>query len=90
LIIEVLHQRVWHHHMALVMMAMLFMLEERVAAADTVPLPSCADLETLLAHFLPRRDVSIDEVIRQMQVRHAKRQAAIDYAFEKQRREQRG
>ena len=25
--------RAWHHHMALVMMAMLFMLEERVAAA---------------------------------------------------------
>ena len=82
--------RAWHHHMALVMMAMLFMLEERVAAADTVPLLSCSDVETLLAHFLPRRDVSIDEVIRQMQVRHAKRQAAIDYAFEKQRREQTG
>jgi hypothetical protein len=30
--------RAWHHHMALVMMAMPFMLEERAAAADTVPL----------------------------------------------------
>ena len=82
--------RAWHHHMALVMMAMLFMLEERVAAADTLPLLSCSDVETLLAHFLPRRDVGIDEVIRQMQVRHAKRQTAIDYAHEKQRREQSG
>ncbi len=72
------------------MMAMLFMLEERVAAADTLPLHSCSDVETLLAHFLPHRDVGIDEVIRPMQVRHAKRQAAIDYAHEKQRREQSG
>lgn len=82
--------RAWHHHMALVTMAMLFMLEERVAAAETVPLLSCSDVETLLAHFLPRRDVSVEEVVRQLQVRHAKRQAAIDYAYEKQRRERCG
>jgi SRSO17 transposase len=82
--------RAWHHHMALVMMAMLFMLEERVAAADTLPLLSCSDVETLLAHFLPRRDVNVDEVIRQLQIRHAKRQASIDYAYEKQRRERSG
>jgi hypothetical protein len=62
-------------------------LEERVAAADTVPLLSCSDVEILLAHFLPRRDLSVAEVVRQMQVRHAKRQAAIDYAYEKQRSE---
>jgi hypothetical protein len=36
------------------------------------------------------RDVSVDEVIRQMQVRHAKRQAAIDYAYENQGRERSG
>lgn len=82
--------RAWHHHMALVMMAMLFMLEERVAAADTVPLLSCSDVETLLAHFLTRHDVSVEEVICQMQVRHVKRQSAIDYAYEKQRRERTG
>jgi hypothetical protein len=76
--------------MALVMMAMLLMLEERVAAADALPLLSCSHVETLLAHFLPRRDVSVDEVIRQLQVRYAKRQAAIDYAYEKRRRERSG
>jgi SRSO17 transposase len=75
----------WHHHMALVMVAMLFMLEERLAAEEDCPLLSCADVETLLAHFLPRRDVTVAEVIRQMQIRHQRRQAAIDYAYEKQR-----
>lgn len=35
----------------------------------------------------PRRDVSVEEVIHHMQLRHTKRQAAIDYTYEKQRRE---
>jgi SRSO17 transposase len=77
----------WHHHMALVMMAMLFMLEERTEQQEDYPLLSCADVETLLAHFLPRRDVSVDEVLRQLEVRHQKRQASIDYAYAKQQLE---
>ena len=77
----------WHHHMALVMMAMLFMLKERIEQQEEYPLLSCADIETLLAHFLPRRDVGVDEVIRQMEFRHQKRQAAIDFAYAKQQLE---
>ena len=79
--------KAWHHHMALVMMAMLFMLKERVEHQQDYPLLSCADIETLLAHFLPRRDVGVEEVIRQMQVRHQKRQASIDSAYAKQQLE---
>ena len=79
--------RAWHHHMALVMMAMLFMLQERLAARDTYPLLSCADVETLLAHLLPRRDVDLCELIRQLEVRHARRQASIDSAKAKQQLE---
>lgn len=79
--------KAWHHHMALVMMAMLFMLEERIKQQEDYPLLSCSDLETLLARFLPRRDVDVDEVVRQMEVRHHKRQASIDSAFNKQQLE---
>ncbi len=77
----------WHHHMALVMMAMLFKLKERIEQQEEYPLLSCADTETLLAHFLPRRDVGVDEVIRQMEFRHRKRQAAIDFAYAEQQLE---
>jgi SRSO17 transposase len=45
----------WHHHMALVVMAMLFMLNERILHKGTYPMLSCADIEDLLSHFLPRR-----------------------------------
>ena len=79
--------KAWHHHMALVMMAMLFMLKQRIEHQNDLPLLSCADIETLLAHFLPRRDVGVEEVIRQMEVRHQKRQASIDFAYAKQQLE---
>jgi SRSO17 transposase len=68
----------WHHHMALVMMAMLFMLSERIHHKDTYPLLSCADIEELLAHFLPRRDVTEEEVVFQLEQRHLQRQKAIN------------
>jgi SRSO17 transposase len=68
----------WHHHMALVMMAMLFMLSERILHKDAYPLLSCADIEELLARFLPRRDVSEEEVISQLEQRHRQRQKAME------------
>lgn len=76
--------RPWHHHMALVMMAMLFMLQEKVRNHSDIPLMTCADIEVLLARFLPQRDLDADEVIRQMEVRHQKRQASIDQAYRRQ------
>jgi SRSO17 transposase len=68
----------WHRHMALVMMAMLFMLEERLEHADIYPLLSCYDIQILLATTLPDRRLSKEEIVRQMQVRHQQRQASIE------------
>lgn len=80
--------RSWHHHMTLVMMAMLFMLEERILQKDDHPLLSCSDIESLLRAFLPRRDVEHDEILRQMEKRHRNRQAAIESKYRKQALEQ--
>jgi hypothetical protein len=66
------------------MMAMLFMLEEKLLHKESHPLLSCADIESLLAHFLPRRDVTHKEVVRQMEARHKARQNAIDSAYRRQ------
>ena len=76
--------RGWHHHMTLVMMAMLFGLEERRLHQQTRSLLSGRDIRALLNQFLPRRDTTLEEVFRQMEVRHRKRQVAIDYAYRKQ------
>lgn len=76
----------WHHHMSLIMMAMLFMLETRLEHKNSYPLLSCPDIATMLAHFLPRRDTTPDEVLRQMAVRHQQRQNSIDSAYARQLR----
>lgn len=78
--------RAWNHHVALVMMAMLFLLRERLEHTEDLPLLSARDVKILLARVLPRRDLDLDEVIRQMQVRHKRRQSAIDSAYRIQRR----
>ncbi len=74
----------WHHHMAMVMLAMLFMTEQRIHYKDDVPLLSCNDIVAVLKFMLPRRDINENEVLRQLEVRHIKRQASIDAAYEKQ------
>jgi SRSO17 transposase len=76
--------RGWHHQMALVMLAMLFTLEERLLHHQTRPLLSGTDIRSLLNHFLPRRAPTLEEVLRQMEVRHRKRQSAIDSAYRRQ------
>jgi SRSO17 transposase len=70
----------WHHHMALVMMTMLFMTKQRMLHKDTCPLLSCYDIKVLLAYFLPRRDATKEEIYRQMEIRHKKRKAASENA----------
>jgi SRSO17 transposase len=79
--------RSWHHHMAMILLVMLFFLEERLLHKEDCPLLSCGDIIVLLCHYLPRRDISEEEVFRQMQIRHEKRQASIDWAYKKQHAE---
>jgi SRSO17 transposase len=45
----------WYRHMALVMMAQQFMLQERLQKTEAYPLLSCYDIQILLATTLPSR-----------------------------------
>lgn len=67
----------WHHHMALVCMALLFTTRERLANTDKVPLLSARDVVELLDFYLPRRERTEKEVMRQMKLRHKRRTQAI-------------
>ncbi|NOQ45617.1 MAG: hypothetical protein GQ559_02935 [Desulfobulbaceae bacterium] len=46
------------HHMAMVLLVMLFILEEQVLHKEDCSLLSCGDTIALLCLYLPRRDVS--------------------------------
>jgi len=68
----------WHHHMALVCLALLFLVEERQRIHPRLPLLSARDIVELLAIYLPRRPRNEHEVLRQIQRRHAARQRDLD------------
>jgi hypothetical protein len=69
----------WHHHQALVCLAQLFLLKQRVLLNTELPLLSARDLVELLALYLPRRRPrSETEVIRQLRQRHSARQRDLD------------
>lgn len=76
----------WHKHIAMVMIAMLFMLNERILQEDSMPLLSCRDITELLKNYLPRKAYTENELFAQMSERHKRRQAAIDSAYRKQAR----
>ncbi|RKZ35659.1 MAG: IS701 family transposase [Gammaproteobacteria bacterium] len=69
----------WHHHMAMVMLAMLFMLKTKIYYSDSYELLSCNDIRELLAHFLPQRAITKKQVIEQMKIRHKKRKYAMQH-----------
>lgn len=75
----------WHHHMAMTMLVQLFLLETKITHTNQCPLLCCADVRWLLQPLLPRRDVTLAEVIRQMVVRH-KQRAAATASYRKKRR----
>ena len=76
--------RSWHHHMAMVILSMLFMAETRYNNESFYPLLSGADVVAVLKEILPRRTVSKEEIFSLLQERHRRRQAAIDSAYRKQ------
>jgi SRSO17 transposase len=73
----------WHHHMAMVMLASLFMLKERILHRMAIDLLSCQDIVELLTYYLPRKDSSEEEVFKSMIRRHEQRKQSIDSAKRK-------
>jgi hypothetical protein len=53
--------RGWHHHAALVMMAMLFLTRERLEIGE--PVLTAADAQMMLVHYLPRRNRTHEDLI---------------------------
>ena len=62
----------------IVLLAQLFLLRERILNEEEIPLLSCADIIQLLEFYLPKRAMDEEELFRQLDARHRKRQADID------------
>ncbi len=74
----------WHHHMALVMVALMFLAKERMAFRDTAALLSCNDLVEIMRHKLPSKIETDADLVVSIEDRHRRRQRAKNSAYEKQ------
>lgn len=77
--------RGWHHHMAMVSLAMLFVLKERISHAESVPLLSARDVVELLAYYIPRRGGTEQDVFDDLVTRHVQRLRAAKGHAQRQR-----
>jgi hypothetical protein len=78
--------RAWHHHVTMVMLAMLFIAEQRVAHQPGLALLTPRDIVEMLKETLPHKPQGKDVLVAQINQRHARRRGAIESRCRAQRR----
>jgi len=68
---------VWHHHMAMVMMAQNFILQEKLHNKNEMPLLMAGDIREILIHHLPENNYTREELEYLIKVRQEKRRRDI-------------
>jgi SRSO17 transposase len=77
----------WHHHMALVGLALLFLLDEKQSCSESIPLLSACDISEIIHWYFctqPTREAVIDTIRR----RHQRRAQATESKLRVQQRRQ--
>jgi SRSO17 transposase len=68
----------WHHHIALVMLSMEFVLTEKMLFKNEYPLLTSYDIREVFINLYTRKGATVDEIMDQMKHRHAQRNADIE------------
>ena len=68
--------RGWHHHMAMTLLAMLFLLQLTIQFQEKAPLLTLQDAREILEEFLPRKSYGSQEFIKLLQQKHRARLSA--------------
>jgi SRSO17 transposase len=63
----------WHHHMAMVMMALHFILSEKMLLKDKLPLLSAYDVREMILNTYAKRGTTQNEIMEQINIRHQQR-----------------
>ena len=77
--------RAWHHHVTMVMLAMLFIAEQRVAHQPGLALLTPRDIVAMLKETLPHKPQGKAALVNQINQRHACRRSAIESRHRSQR-----
>jgi SRSO17 transposase len=83
---QALGWRAWHHHVTMVMLAMLFIAEQRVAHQPGLALLTPRDIVEMLKETLPRKPQGKEALVAQINQRQARRRSAIQSRYRSQRR----
>lgn len=70
--------KAWHHHIALTLMALHFILQIQIENKDEMPLLSIPDIKLVFAKKLLNKLNSDDGLLNALKVRHQQRKADID------------
>jgi SRSO17 transposase len=63
----------WHHHMAMVMMALHFILSEKMLLKDKLPLLSACDVREMILNTYAKKGTTQKEIMEQINIRHLQR-----------------
>ena len=66
----------WNHHIAMVMMAMMFILREKIIFSVEKPLLSAYDIRQIMIETYSRKATTREEIDKQIQYRHKQRLAS--------------
>jgi SRSO17 transposase len=78
---QALGWQAWHHHVTMVMLAMLFIAEERAAQNAGLDLLSPRDIVDMLKETLPRKPEGLDALVRRINERPWRRRGSIQSRF---------
>jgi hypothetical protein len=82
---QALSWRAWHHHVTMVMLAMLFIAEQRAAHQPGLTLLTPRDIVEMLKETLPRKPEGKEALVARINKRHDHRQSAVDSRLRSQR-----
>lgn len=83
---QALGWRAWHHHVTLVMLAMLFIAEQRAAHQPGLELLTPRDIVEMLKESLPRKPQGKEALVARINQRHQRRRSTIESRFRTQRK----
>jgi hypothetical protein len=65
--------RAWEHHTALTMMALVFLMQERIVNKGAMPLLTCRDVRNMIAHNLTSKTDDTASLLAVIDERHRRR-----------------
>jgi len=77
----------WHTHHAIMMLASLLICSKLIESKKEIPLLSFKDARILIVTQICKTQIEMEQKIKQMEKRHRKRKADIDWNYNKQRAE---